>query len=376
MTKRGAPVALTPRGSAMTSPDALGSRLREFPSSIDVVVPAHNEEKTLPISTPSIVEFLRKAIAANRASCRLRVILVDDGSRDVTWEVICAETRRHPEVTGLKLARNYGHQSALLAGLSQSDADVAISIDADLQDDVGAMAQMIERYREGAEIVFGVRETRSSDTFFKRTTAAAFYRLMAVLGVELVHNHADYRLMSRKALQALMEYNEANLFLRGLVSSMGFATEIVSYARTPRVAGKTSYTPWKMMSLALTGLLAFSTAPLRLIVVAGLVSSLASLGVALWVIASAIFRSAYIVPGWASILLPISLFASLQMLTAGIIGEYIGRIYLEVKRRPRFYVDRIVAGSDEARETPEEQWAQLRAQLNRMSHVVERRRSR
>ena len=360
----------------MTSTDTQSPRVREFPSSIDVVVPAHNEEKTLAISTPAIVDFLRKVIAANRASCRLRVILVDDGSRDMTWEVICAETRTHPEVTGLKLARNYGHQSALLAGLSQSNADVAISIDADLQDDVSAMAHMIERYREGAEIVFGVRERRSSDTYFKRTTAAAFYRMMAVLGTELVHNHADYRLMSRKALQALREYDEANIFLRGLVSSMGFATEIVSYARTPRVAGKTSYTLWKMISLALTGLLAFSTTPLRLIAVVGLVSSLASLSLALWVIASAIFRSAYIVPGWASILLPISLFASLQMLTAEIIGEYVGRIYLEVKRRPRFFVDRIVAGSEQAMEAPEEQWAQLRAQLNRVSHVGEAQRSR
>jgi polyisoprenyl-phosphate glycosyltransferase len=360
---------------AMTLSDAQTSRLRVFPASIDVVVPSYNEEKTLPISTPSIIEFLHKVVAANNTNCQLRVILVDDGSRDMTWEVICAETRRHPEVTGLKLARNYGHQSALLAGLTQSDADVAISIDADLQDDLGAMAQMIERYREGAEIVFGVRENRSSDTLFKRATAAAFYRLMAALGVQLVHNHADYRLMSRKALLALREHDEANLFLRGLVSTMGFATQIVPYARTPRIAGETSYTVSKMMSLALTGLLAFSTAPLRLIAVVGLVSSLVSLGVALWVTSLAIFRSAYIVPGWASILLPTSLFASLQLLTAGIIGEYVGRIYLEVKRRPRFFVDRIVTGSEQVKDAAV-QWSQLRAQLNRISPVAEAQRSR
>ncbi len=201
---------------AMTYPDEQTPRLRSFPASIDVVVPAYNEEKTLSISTPSIIEFLHKIVAANDAKCLLRVILVDDGSRDLTWEVICAETRQRREVTGVKLARNYGHQSALLAGLSQSDAEVVISIDADLQDDLGAMAEMIERYREGAEIVFGVREKRSSDTLFKRATATAFYQLMAALGVPLVHNHADYRLMSRKALQALKEYDEANVFLRGL----------------------------------------------------------------------------------------------------------------------------------------------------------------
>ena len=356
-------------------PDAQTSCLREFPASIDVVVPAHNEEKTLPISTPSIIEFLHKVVTANNPECLLRIILVDDGSRDKTWEVICAETRRHSEVTGLKLARNYGHQSALLAGLSQSDADVVISIDADLQDDLGAMAQMIERYREGAEIVFGVREDRSSDTFFKRATATAFYRLMTALGVQLVHNHADYRLMSRKALEALKEYEEANLFLRGLVSTMGFATQIVPYARTPRIAGETSYTLCKMMSLALAGLFAFSTAPLRLIAVVGIVSSLVSFTVAAWVIASASFRSAYIVPGWASILLPISLFASLQLLMAAIIGEYVGRIYLEVKRRPRFFVDRIVTGPEQARDAPAVQLAQLKAQLSRVYPVAEAKRS-
>jgi glycosyltransferase involved in cell wall biosynthesis len=257
---------------------------------------------------------------------------------------------------GLKLARNCGHQSALLAGLNQSDAEATISIDCDLQDDVDAMGPMIDRYREGAEIVFGVRDDRSSDGLFKRATATAFYRGMAALGVELVHNHADYRLMSRKAVSAHRRYEEANLFLRGLVSTMGFATATVAYRRTPRVAGRTSYTVWKMLSLALTGLVAFSTAPLRLIALAGFVSSLVSLGVAVWVIASAIFLRAYIVPGWASILLPISLFASLQMLTAGIVGEYVGRIYLEVKRRPRYLVDCVTAEFGR-RDDPSDAWS-------------------
>jgi polyisoprenyl-phosphate glycosyltransferase len=336
-------------------PDAQPARLRAFPSSIDVIAPCHDEEKTLPLSIPAIVGTLRGVIAANHACCRLRVMLVDDGSRDRTWSVICSQTRMYSEVVGLKLARNYGHQSALIAGLGQSDAEAAISIDADLQDDLGAMGPMIDHYRAGAEIVFGVRDDRSSDSLFKRATASAFYRGMAALGVPLVHNHADYRLMSRKAVSALRRYEEANLFLRGLVSTMGFATATVSYARKPRLAGRTSYTVWKMLGLGLTGLVAFSTAPLRLIAIVGFVSSLVSLGIAAWVLASAIFLRAYIVPGWASILLPISLFASLQMLTAGIVGEYVGRIYLEVKRRPRFLVDCVTAEAgalDEPSEAP------------------------
>lgn len=334
----------------MTLSNAASRLQRGFPHAIDVIVPCHDEEKALPISTPAILGFLSEIIAENRAECRLRIILVDDGSRDRTWETICAQTRKHPEVTGVKLARNYGHQSALLAGMAQASADVTISIDADLQDDLTAMAEMIGRYREGADIVFGVREERSTDTLFKRMTAGAFYRFMTALGVELVHNHADYRLMSQKALQALRHYDEANLFLRGIVSTIGFETAVVSYARTPRIAGTTSYTLRKMISLALTGLLAFSTVPLRLIAIIGLISSIGSLGIAIWVMASAIFRRAYIVPGWASILLPISLLASLQLLSVGVIGEYIGRIYIEVKRRPRFLVDRIVAGSEASAE--------------------------
>lgn len=321
--------------------------LKEFPASIDVVVPCCNEEEALPISVSAIVNFLRSVIADNGAAdrSRLRVVLVDDGSRDRTWEVICNEIERHPEVMGVKLARNYGHQIALLAGLGHSDAEVVISIDADLQDDLTAMAEMIARYREGADIVFGARAERSTDTPFKRATAVAYYRIMNAIGISLVHNHADYRLMSQKALRALMEYEETHLFLRGVVSSMGFATATVTYARAPRVAGETSYTLRKMLSLALTGLFSFSSMPLRLIAICGFISSIVSFGVAIWVVFSAIFRPQYVVPGWASVLLPISLFASLQLLSAGIIGEYIGRIYLEVKRRPRYLVDEIAYGA-------------------------------
>lgn len=328
----------------MTSSDA-SSRRRSFPTSIDIVVPAHNESSTLPISAPAIITFLRDFCTAAGAPCRVRLILVDDGSRDTTWETIAALTQTHHEVTGVKLARNFGHQAALLAGLVQSVGDVVISIDADLQDDLTAMAQMIERYRDGAEIVFGVREQRQTDTFFKRATAKGFYRFMTAVGIELVHDHADYRLMSRKAIEALLQYNETNLFLRGLVSTMGFPTAVATYTRAPRVAGETSYTLRKMLSLALTGLFAFSSFPLRVIAILGLVASAISLGVAFWVIASVIFDHAYIVPGWASLLMPLSLFASLQLLSAGIIGEYVGRIYLEVKRRPRFLVDRIETGA-------------------------------
>ena len=318
---------------------------RAFPPSIDIVVPCYDEAAALPISTRTIVEFVRLVIAKNGfGDCKLRILLVDDGSRDLTWDVICDQARRYPEVTGVRLARNYGHQNALLAGLSHAGADVVISLDADLQDDPKAMEAMVEQYRSGAEIVFGVREQRATDTVFKRATAVSFYRIMNVIGVRLIHNHADYRLMSRKALQALLRYDEINLFLRGVIPTLGFRTAIVTYARTARVAGETSYSVRKMVSLALTGLLAFSSLPLRLIAIAGLVASLTSLGVAFWVVFAALFESTHNVPGWASVLLPMSLFGSLQLLSAGIIGEYIGRIYLEVKRRPRFIIDDIIEG--------------------------------
>ncbi|WP_294534563.1 glycosyltransferase [uncultured Rhodoblastus sp.] len=327
-------------------PDVLEqSPVRAFPGSIDIVVPCHNEAEALPLSTPTVIDLMRSLIARNGANdCRLRLVLVDDGSRDRTWEVIKDQARQFPEVTGIKLARNFGHQNALLGGLSRANAEVVISLDADLQDDPKAMEAMIEKYRHGAEIVFGVREERATDTVFKRSTAVGFYRIMNALGINLVHNHADYRLMSRKALRVLLEYNEVNLFLRGVVASMGFKTAIVEYARSSRVAGSTSYNIAKMLGLALTGLLSFSSLPLRMIAVAGFFASLLSLFIALWVLFSALFERQYIVPGWASLLLPISLFGSLQLLSAGIIGEYIGRIYLEVKRRPRFILDDVVDG--------------------------------
>ena len=319
--------------------------LRAFPLSIDIVVPCYDEAAALPISTPTIIDFMRSAIAKNGAGdCKLRVLLVDDGSRDHTWDVICDQAQRDSEVVGIRLARNYGHQNALLAGLSHAAAVVVISLDADLQDDPKAMEAMIEQYRNGAEIVFGVRERRTTDTVLKQVTAIGFYRIMNMIGVRLIYNHADYRLMSQKALQALLRYDEVNLFLRGVVPTLGFRTAIVSYARTARVAGGSSYSLRKMVSLALTGLLSFSSLPLRLIAVAGFVASLTSLGIAFWVLFSALCEFKHNVPGWALVLLPMSLFGSLQLLSAGIIGEYIGRIYLEVKRRPRFIIDDIVEG--------------------------------
>ena len=322
-----------------------GVLLRAFPRSIDIVIPCYDEAVALPKSTPTIIDFMRSVIAKNGAGeCNLRILLVDDGSRDHTWEVICDLARRYPEVTGLKLARNYGHQNALLAGLSHAAAVVVISLDADLQDDPKAMEAMIAQYRSGAEIVFGVREQRATDTVFKRATAIGFYRVMNLIGIRLIHNHADYRLMSQKALQALLRYDETNLFLRGVIPTLGFRTGIVKYTRRARVAGETAYSVRKMMSLAVTGLLSFSSLPLHLIAIAGVFTSLTSLAIAFWVLFSALLDSKYIAPGWASVLLPMTLFGSVQLLSVGIIGEYIGRIYLEVKRRPRFIVDVVVEG--------------------------------
>jgi polyisoprenyl-phosphate glycosyltransferase len=330
----------------MVAPEGCQARSRQFPASIDIVIPCHNEAESLPISVERIVSYMRMLTkASNKPNSQFRVVLVDDGSSDRTWAVICAQSIAYSEVAGIKLARNYGHQHAVLAGLDNSHAEAVISLDADLQDDLTAIKPMVDRYMDGADVVLGVREDRRSDTIFKRAFAGGFYRLMAAMGIKLVDNHADFRLLSRKALMALLQHHEVNLFLRGIVTSLGFQTATVPYARARRIAGKSSYTFGRMLGLAVTGITAFSSAPLRLIALAGLLSSLVSLGVAGWVTYVALVHPEFVIPGWASLLLPISLSASLQLLSAGIIGEYVGRIYLEVKRRPRFLVDQMVEKS-------------------------------
>ncbi|MEM1102211.1 MAG: glycosyltransferase family 2 protein, partial [Pseudomonadota bacterium] len=277
------------------------------------------------------------------------ILLVDDGSRDRTWPMIEAARASHG-ATGLRLSKNQGHQAALLAGLLNADADVTISMDADLQDDPNVVRDMLDRYREGAEIVFGVRAARDTDTAFKRMTARGYYKLLGGMGVDIIPDHADYRLMSAKALAALDSFQERNLFLRGLVRQIGFETATVTYDRAARVAGESKYPLAKMLALAIEGITSFSIKPLRLItamgfIVAGLSLCYAVYSLVMWSMGS-------VVPGWTSIVLPIYILGGIHMIALGVIGEYIGKIYLETKARPRYIVDEITRPSEAQKAKP------------------------
>lgn len=306
---------------------------------LSLVVPCYNEEAVLPLALPrmrGLLAGLRERGLVSRGT----LWLVDDGSRDRTWELIRAAASEDAEVVGIKLSRNCGHQNALLAGLLNADGDAVISLDADLQDDVAVIDQMIAAWREGAEIVYGVRRSRPEDSFLKRWTAHRYYGLLRRMGVEVIPDHSDFRLMGRNALRALAGYPEANLFLRGLVPQLGFATARVYYDRGARAAGETKYSLRKMLHLALDGITSFSTVPLRLISGLGLTVFVLSVFVALWVLFVRAFTD-QAAPGWASITLPIYALGGLQLLSMGVVGEYVAKIYLETKRRPRFLIERI-----------------------------------
>jgi glycosyltransferase involved in cell wall biosynthesis len=270
-----------------------------------------------------------------------RIYYIDDGSTDHTWELVEDLGNETGRIAGIKLSRNVGHQNALLAGLFTVEADAMISIDADMQDDPAALDQMVEQYSEGADIVYGVRDDRTADTFFKRTTAQGFDRVMSALGVDIVYNHADCRLMSRRAVEALKEFQEVNLFLRGIVPLIGYRSAVVHYRRSERFAGHPKYSTRKMLSLALEGVTSFSVTPLRIITALGLLIFAFSMLMSLYVLSIKMFTNTA-VPGWASTVLPIYLLGGIQIFCLGIIGEYIGRIYREVKARPRYIIERIV----------------------------------
>lgn len=306
---------------------------------IAVVVPCYNEEQALPLSVPRLLEILDEMAARGIASDKNYVLLCNDGSRDRTWQIIeklHADDRR---VRGLSLAHNRGHQYVLLAGLMQvrGKCDAAISIDADLQDDPRAMIAMVEEFRRGAEIVYGVRSSRATDTWFKRTTAHAFYSFQRKMGLETVYDHADYRLMSDRALDMLGAYGESNLFLRGIVPQIGLKTAVVEYERDRRVAGESKYPLAKMLSFSIDGITSFSARPMRWIFITGLVLLIVALAVAVYVFVS-YFYSDHISAGWASIMLSIWILGSLILIAIGIVGEYIGKIFTEVKHRPRYAV--------------------------------------
>lgn len=306
-----------------------------------LVIPCYNEEEVLPETVKRLTEKLRAMQAAGLADEKSRMLLVDDGSKDKTWRLICRCCDENPLVSGLKLAHNRGHQNALLAGLmtAKDRADCAISLDADLQDDIEILDEFVQKFQEGCDVVYGVRNSRKTDSLFKRTTAQGFYKFMKVLGVDVVYNHADYRLMSRRALQALSEYRETNLFLRGIVPLIGYRSDYVFYDRGERFAGESKYPLKKMVSFALDGITSFSVKPLKLISNFGIFISICSVAGLLYALIS--HFAGFTVPGWTATVCSIWLLGGIQLLCTGVVGGYVGKIYNEVKARPRYRIEEL-----------------------------------
>lgn len=303
-----------------------------------IVIPCYNEQEVLPITAPMFLEKLRSLAGAGKISPDSRILFVNDGSRDNTWEIIRKLSKEEKCFTGISLSRNRGHQNALLAGLMEAKekCDITISIDCDGQDDVDAMDAMVDAYLEGAEVVYGVRSSRKSDSFFKRTTAQGFYKLMNAMGVETVYNHADYRLLSAKVLRSFADFKEVNIFLRGMIPLVGFKSTCVYYERTPRLAGESHYPLSKMLALAFNGITSLSIKPIRLITAFGFFVAVLSLIGILWSVIVALTGSG--VAGWASMVSILCFLGGVQLLSIGVIGEYVGKIYLETKQRPRYII--------------------------------------
>jgi len=314
------------------------STVRDRLPQLAIVVPCHNEQDVLRNSTIALLARLELLVSQRLASERSFLCLVDDGSTDGTWPLICELHAGDARIRGIKLTRNFGHQAAVLAGMMECDADAVITIDADLQDDESCVAQMLRQYEIGFDIVLGVREDRSSDGFLKRTTAQSYYHLLLRLGINVVFNHADYRLLSRRALEELRKYPETNLFLRGIVPMLGLPTATVRYARRARTAGSSKYPTRKMLALGWEGITSFSVAPLRMVAGIGFLIAAASLLVTIWALVVRLV-SGTAVPGWASTVVPMYFLGGVQILCLGVIGEYVGKIYLETKRRPRYAVE-------------------------------------
>lgn len=302
------------------------------------VIPCYNEEECLHETTKRLENKISELIKLKKISPNSKIVYVDDGSVDETWATIESFSNR---IIGIKLSKNQGHQNALLAGLmyAKNHCDIAISLDADLQDDINAINKFIDKYNDGAEIVYGVRSERKKDSFFKRNTALAFYKIMDRFGAKTIYNHADYRLMSKRALEELSHFNEINLFLRGIVPLIGFKTDIVKYKRAERFAGESKYPLKKMINFALDGITSFSVKPIRLIFTLGLLTSLISFIILIYAVIVKLIGQA--VSGWTFTICSIWLLGGLQMIALGIIGEYIGKIYTEVKGRPRYIIEKI-----------------------------------
>ena len=303
-----------------------------------IVVPCFNEQEVLYDTAKQLTEVIENLIRKGKITQNSGILFVNDGSRDKTWKLIAKANKTNKYVYGLNLAANVGHQNALLAGLNtvKGICDIAISIDADLQDDINVIEQMVDKYYEGAEIVYGVRNDRKSDSFFKRFTAQAFYKFMSLMGVDTVYNHADFRLMSQPALNELSAYGERNLFLRGIVPQIGYKTDSVYYARKPRTAGESKYSLKKMLSFALDGITSFSIKPIKLVAALGAVIILCTAVAFIYTLIS--YFSGDTAAGWSSLMISIWFLGGVQLFSIGIVGQYVGKTYIETKQRPRYNI--------------------------------------
>ena len=314
-----------------------------------MVIPCYNEQEVLPETSKRLKEKLSTLVKAGKIDPESRIIFVNDGSKDRTWEIIRRLHEEDPVFGGVNLRRNRGHQNALLAGMMtvKDHADMAISMDADLQDDINAIDEMVEKYLNGTDIVYGVRSSRAKDTFFKKATAEGFYKLMNTMGVNTVFNHADYRLMSKRELEGLAEFREVNLFLRGIVPMIGYSTDVVYYERGERFAGESKYPLGKMLSFAIEGITSLSTKPIRMITFLGFFIFLVSIGILIYSLVRH-FMGATIV-GWTTLMVSVWAIGGLILLSLGVVGEYIGKIYLETKARPRFLIEEFLNDTENAK---------------------------
>ncbi len=332
----------------MSIPTVQNDKMREVSMDrLAIVVPCYNEEEVLKIASAALREVLNDLVGKGKIGADSFILFVNDGSKDRTWELIEEEHGAHPkQVFGVKLAGNVGHQFALTAGLitAKDMSDVTVSIDADLQDDVTVIEEMIDKFHAGNDIVYGVRRERRTDTFFKRTTAQGFYKVMEMMGVKTVYNHADFRLMSRRAVEQFSLYKETNLFLRGMMPLIGYQTDCVYYDRKERVAGESKYPLKKMLALAFNGISSFSVKPISMILGLGLVIVIFCVLAAIYALIS--YFTGHVEPGWTSLILSIWFLGGVQLLSVGLVGQYIGKIYIEVKQRPRYNIEKVLTDEE------------------------------
>lgn len=312
---------------------------------LTIVVPCYNEEEVIVEATHQFTLLLNRLIGSGKISQQSSIAYVDDGSKDRTWDLIKGLSESNKFVTGIKLSRNRGHQNAVLAGMMTVTGDAIITIDADLQDDINVIEKMVDEYHHGMDIVYGVRTDRSTDTVFKRNTAQLYYKLLSMFGVDMIYNHADFRLMSRRTIESLRQYSEVNLYLRGIIPLIGFRSTCIEYSRKERFAGSSKYPFKKMLKLAIEGVTSFSVVPLQMITYIGFIVFIASFGILTWVLSVALFTN-QAVPGWASTVLPIYFLGGIQILCLGVMGSYLGKIYIESKSRPRYFIENKVGQND------------------------------